>query len=160
MMQIDLLNGLNFEDPLPTASGLARGVMRALRHMGYAALAEFPIRQGRRVDMIGLNAKGHIVVVEIKSSVADFRSDAKWQDYLPYCDSYYFAVGDAFPEDILPAQHGLLIGDAFEMSIARHPSDVRDIKTARRHAVIKSFAIVAAQRLMRTQLDQSNIDIT
>lgn len=158
-MQIDLLSGLNFEDPLPTADGLARGVMRTLRHMGYAALSEFPIRQGRRVDIIGLNAKGHITVIEIKSSAADFRSDTKWSEYVPYCDSFYFAVGGAFPVDLLPAQHGLLVGDAFEMAVVRHPTEVRELKTARRNSIIKHFALIAAQRLMRTQLDQSVTEI-
>lgn len=158
-MQTDLLSTLNMEDPLPLAEGLARGVMRKLRHMGYAALAEFPLSNGRRVDVIGLNAAGHTVIIEVKSSAADFRSDTKWPEYLPYCHGFYFAVTDSFPTDLLPSDYGLMIGDAFDTDVVRHPVAEHALSSHTRNAQTRRFAMIAAQRLMRAQLDQSLYEI-
>ena len=75
-----------------TAQKLARGVGRLLTHLGYDSLTEFTLRSGRRADLAGIDRKGRIAIVEIKSSVADFRADQKWPEYLDYCDLFYFAV--------------------------------------------------------------------
>ena len=98
---------------------MARGVCRFLAAQGYSTLTEFPVGKGRRVDAIGLNRDRHFAIVEIKTSIADFRSDAKWPDYLPWCDAYYFAVPADFPADILPADQGLLVADAFDAAVIR-----------------------------------------
>jgi len=67
--------------PSITAALLARGVCRALDQLGYASLVEFPLANGRRADVVALGKGGELVIVEIKSSVADFRADQKWPDY-------------------------------------------------------------------------------
>src|SRR3546814_9185111 len=71
---------------------VTRGVGRLLRAMGYGVVTEFGLRTGRRVDLFGLAADGRMVAVEVKTSVADFRGDAKWPEYLDWCDAFYFAV--------------------------------------------------------------------
>ena len=81
---------------------LARGVSRMLQALGYSCLSQFTLRSGRRADVIGLNRKGHLVIVEIKRSLADFRSDRKWPDYLDYCDAFYFAATGASPSPRRP----------------------------------------------------------
>lgn len=58
-------------------AGIARGVTRLLVDMGYRTLVELPLGNGRRVDVAGLDRRGRFVVVEIKSSLADFRADGK-----------------------------------------------------------------------------------
>src|SRR3546814_13945301 len=70
---------------------VTRGVGRLLRAMGYGVVTEFGLRTGRRVDLFGLAADGRMVAVEVKTSVADFRGDAQWPEYLDWCDAFYFA---------------------------------------------------------------------
>ena len=55
------------------AARLARGVCRHLGALGYGTLTEFPLSSGRRVDVIGFDGRGAVTIVEIKSSVVDFR---------------------------------------------------------------------------------------
>ena len=91
------------------AEGITRGVCRLLGDMGCAVLCEFKLTSRRRVDVMGLTAAGQFLAVEVKSSPANFRTDSKWPEYLPFCDRFYFAVSSEFTLDILPAGHGLII---------------------------------------------------
>ena len=50
--------------------------VRLLRASGFATLPEFTLATGRRADVIGLNDAGQIWIVEIKSSIEDYRCDA------------------------------------------------------------------------------------
>ena len=109
MQELELGSATGNRKPFDLAQDLARGVQRRWSEFGYGTLAEFRVGQGRRVDVCALNREGHFVVVEIKTSVADFRSDGKWPDYLPFCDAYYFAVPSDFPREILPPEHGLIV---------------------------------------------------
>jgi hypothetical protein len=129
-----------------TADRIARGVCRRLGELGYRSLLEFRVGLGRRADVAGLDATGRFVIVEIKSSLADFRADAKWPEYLPYCDAYYFAVADGFPQEILPAEHGLIVADEHDAVILREAPH-RPMLPARRKAQILRFGLVAAGRL-------------
>lgn len=43
-----------------------------------------------RADVVAVKLSGHIVIVEVKSSVADFKADNKFKRYLKYCDRFYF----------------------------------------------------------------------
>ena len=128
------------------ASELARGVGRMLAHHGYVCLTEFTLRSGRRVDVIGLDAKGRILVVEIKSSIEDFRSDQKWPEYLEFCDAFYFAVAEDFPTAILPDDTGLIIADSFSAAILRD-APALTLNASRRKTLLLQFAQVAARRL-------------
>ena len=71
---------------------LARGVARLLREMGQTSLTEFTLRSGRRADLVAIDRGGKITIVEIKRSLADYRADAKWPEYLEFCDAFFFAV--------------------------------------------------------------------
>ena len=86
------------------AERLARGVCRLFEDLGHATLTEFSLTNGRRVDVIAIDGRGGTSIIEIKSSVQDFRSDGKWQAYLEFCDRFYFAVAPEFPRDLLPAE--------------------------------------------------------
>jgi hypothetical protein len=85
-----------------------RGAARLLESLGHGALTEFPLTCGRRADILSLGEKGEIWIVEVKSGIPDFRSDHKWQDYLEWCDRFFFAVGPSFPAEILRKPRGLL----------------------------------------------------
>ena len=128
---------------------LARGVGRLLTHLGYDSVTEFTLRSGRRADLAGVDRKGRIVIVEIKSSVADFRADQKWPEYLDYCDLFYFAVPLEFPIEILPDQTGLILADAYSGDIARPAlANPIPLHASRRREVTLRFARTAAKRLI------------
>lgn len=132
----------------PSGSDLARGVCRALAARGLATLSEFTLKTGRRADVIALDPGGAVVIVEVKSSRTDFLSDGKWQEYLDFCDRFYFAVPAGFPQDLLPQDCGLMVADCYDATILREAPESR-LAAARRRAVILRFAQVASQRLLR-----------
>lgn len=125
---------------------LARGVCRFLVQSGGAPLTEFTPTRGLRTDVTAIMADGEIWCVECKSSVVDFRSDSKWEGYLPWCDRYFFAVDEAFPVEILPEAHGLIMADDFGAEIAR-PAPLTKLPAARRKAQTLRIARAAMLRL-------------
>jgi len=128
---------------------LARGVCRWLTAAGAAPVTEFSPEPGLRVDVIALGRDGAVTVVECKASAADYRADAKWRGYLPWCDAFYFAAPEDFPTALLPGDEGLLIADAFGAAVARPPAQ-RRLAPARRRALTLRLARAAALRLRRT----------
>ncbi|GGE44094.1 hypothetical protein GCM10011367_18520 [Marinicauda pacifica] len=130
------------------AHALMRGTARLLYDLGINAIPEFTLPCGRRADLAGLGPKGEIVIVEIKSGIADFRTDQKWPDYFDWCDRFFFAVSDRFPAAVLPEQTGLIVADAFGAGIVRE-SPVDKLAPARRKALTLRFARHAAERLLR-----------
>jgi hypothetical protein len=139
-----------------TAQRLTRGVCRALGALGYAALTEFPLNSGRRVDVIAVNGAGETVIVEIKTSTADYRSDRKWSEYLEFCDAFYFAVPMAFPLALLPTDCGLMIADDYGAEILRRPA-AQPMNGSRRRAQTLRLALTAMQRLGRLIDPESGI---
>lgn len=130
------------------AQKLARGICRSLAHMGYGSLIEFPLNIGRRVDVIAVADSGETLIVEIKSSPADFLSDQKWQEYRAFCDLFYFAVPIGFPQELLPADVGLMVADEYGAEILR-ASDRLAMNGSRRKAQLLRFALTASERLRR-----------
>lgn len=126
-----------------TALHVRRGVRRLLAQMGLCSLPEFTLASGRRADVIALGPDGHLVIVEIKSSVADFRADGKWPDYRDFCDRFFFAIPETVPPAIIPAETGLIIADSFGAMIARD-APAHPLAGARRKAVTLRFAHAAA----------------
>ncbi|MBY8974197.1 MmcB family DNA repair protein [Rhodobacteraceae bacterium NNCM2] len=127
---------------------LARGVCRELIARGLRPLTEFPTRAGQRMDICAIDPKGEIWCVEVKSSRADFQSDRKWQGYLDWCDRFFFAVPEGFPDEILPFDQGLIRADAYGAEVIR-PGPEDRLAAARRKAVTLRFARLAAERLTR-----------
>lgn len=125
---------------------LARGAARLLTGLGYAPLSEFSLKTGRRVDVFGVGKDGALIAVEVKSSREDFLSDSKWPDYLEFCDRFYFAVPEAFPEELLPDEHGLMRVDAYGGVLVREAPH-SPVAAARRKAMLARFARAAADRL-------------
>ncbi len=128
------------------AARIARGSQHLLGRLGFCALPEMTLGNQRRADLLGIGPAGEIWIVEVKSGIADFRSDAKWPDYLEYCDYFSFAVDEAFPGNLIPAQAGLIVADGFDGAVLR-PAPRRSLAPARRKAVTLRFARLAATRL-------------
>src|SRR3979411_785854 len=96
-----------------TALAIARGTARLLRALGFSCIGELPLPSGRLADLVALNERGEIWIVEIKSSVEDLRADQKWQDYRMHCDRLFFAFTQDLPCEIFPADTGLIVADAY-----------------------------------------------
>jgi len=130
----------------PTALAVARGTQRLLHQFGFSAVSELPLPSGRRADLVALNNAGDIWIVEIKSSIADFRVDQKWPDYRLHCDRLLFATASHVPLDIFPADAGLIVADAYGAELVREAPEHR-MHAATRRSMMLSFARAAARRL-------------
>ena len=130
----------------PTASAVARGTARLLHALGYSVVTELPLPSGRRADLVALGGDGEILIVEIKSSVADFRADRKWMDYRLHCDRLFFATVAQVPRQIFPSEVGLIVADAFGASVVCE-APVHWLGAARRKTMMLRFAHAAALRL-------------
>jgi hypothetical protein len=122
--------------------------MRAFAEMGRSCIAELPLGNGRRVDVMALDRGGLLTIVEVKSCLADYRSDNKWREYLPYCDAFYFAVAENFDWVVLPDGVGIMVADRYGAAVVA-PSPEFKMAAARRKALTLRFAHAAARRLMR-----------
>ncbi len=131
----------------PAALAVQRGVRRLFARMQAASVTELVLASGRRADVVVLGRGGEIAIIEIKSSVADFRADRKWQSYRAYCDRFYFAVPEAFPATLIPEDAGLILADGFDAAILREPPE-HPLAGARRKAVTLRFAHAAAGALL------------
>jgi hypothetical protein len=155
-----LKGGMATAESLPVASGsshtaaqLVRGIGRLFARNDIWCLPEMPLRCGRRADMMGVDAKGRIVIVEIKVSRADLLGDAKWTDYLDYCDRFFWGLpplldracleGEAF----LPDQCGVIVADGYDAEIVR-PAPLHSLAAARRKAETGRLARTALRRLV------------
>jgi hypothetical protein len=130
------------------AALLVRGACRALDQLGYAWLREFPLANARRADILALGKDGALLIVEVKSSIADFRADSKWSYYRDFSDRFYFAVASGFPKALIPDECGLMVADGFGAALLRDGS-ATPLNPARRRAVTLRFARIAAARLWR-----------
>lgn len=83
------------------------GYLFALRYAVYLEIELGPRKSGLRLpggrcDVLGVNYSGDIVIVEIKSGLADYRADKKWRNYKPYANRLYvaFPPGVNVPQDL------------------------------------------------------------
>lgn len=129
-----------------TALMIQRGVSRLLRAANFAVLPEFTLASGRRADIMAVSDAGEIWIVEIKSSLEDFRSDAKWPEYRDWCDRLFFAISTEMAPEIMPADAGLIVADSWGADILRH-AEALQLHASRRKAVTLAFARAAALRL-------------
>jgi hypothetical protein len=130
-----------------TTGAVTRGAARLLVQLGYAPVLEAPLPNGRRADLMAIGPKGEIAIVEVKSSIEDYRTDHKWSEYAPYCDAFYFAVAPEFPREILPEGLGLIVADGFGGAILAD-SPVVPLPGARRKALTLALARLAALRAL------------
>ena len=107
------------------AAAIQRGVGRLLRAEGLAMVTELPLASGRRADVVGLGPGGEIWIVEIKSSIEDFRADHKWPDYRLHCDRLFFATHSGVPQEIFPGDAGFILADAYGAEVLRPAPEMR-----------------------------------
>jgi len=142
-----------FADAPLAAQDVARGVTRLFFRQDLLALCEVPLPNGRRADMMAIDAKGVLTIVEIKVSRADLMGDGKWTDYLDYCDRFFWAVPAGFVLDLFetepfkPEHCGLIVADRYDAAVVRDAC-ARTLSPARRKAETLRFARRAALRLV------------
>ena len=133
------------------ATGVARGVMRLFARNDIWCLSEMPLRNGRRADLKGVDAKGQIVIVEIKVARADLLGDGKWPDYLDFCDRFFWALppgldrGPLDSDDYRPDCCGVIVADSYDAEILR-PAPLQPIAAARRKKELERLARAALRR--------------
>ena len=136
-----------------TALAIARGTARLLHAHGRCVVSELPLPSGRRADLVALDPGGELWIVEIKSSIADFRADQKWMDYRMHCDRLFFATTTDVPCEIFPKDTGLIVADAFGAEIVCEAPEHR-LHASTRKSMMLAIARSAALRM------QSLIDPT
>jgi hypothetical protein len=129
-----------------TALGIQRGLSRLLKAHNFAHLTEFTLASGRRADIMAVGPEGLIWIIEIKSSIEDFRADNKWPEYREFCDRFSFAIPMDLAPEIMPDEAGLIVADPWGAEIMRHVDD-HPVHASRRRALLLSFGRNAAMRL-------------
>jgi hypothetical protein len=141
-----------------TALVVARGTARLLHSLGFASVSELSLPSGRRADLVAINERGEIWIVEIKSSIEDLRADHKWPDYRFHCDRLFFAFTQDLPREIFPDETGLIIADAYGAHLER-PAPEHRLPAATRKSMMVRFGITAALRINRLVDPQGHIEI-
>ena len=138
-------------DSPPLAADVARGIARLFARNDIWCLGEVPLKGGRRADLMGIDARGQVVIVEIKVARADLLGDAKWTDYLDHCDRFYWGLPpgmDRAPLDsaaFQPDVCGVIIADGYDGEILR-PAALAPLAAARRKAAVEHLARIAMGR--------------
>lgn len=150
----DSLLPLAVPHPPPLAAGdVARGIGRLFARNDIWCLAEVPLRNGRRADLMGIDAKGLVVIVEIKVARADLLGDAKWPDYLDYCDRFFWGLPPGLDRSPLeseayrPGTCGVIVADGYDAEILR-PAALEPLAAARRKTQVEHLARIAMRRHM------------
>ena len=133
------------------AQAVARGIARLFARNDIWCLAEMPLRNGRRADLMGVDPKGRIVIVEIKVARGDLLGDAKWPDYLDFCDRFYWGLPPTLDRaclegaDYRPDCCGIIVADSYDAEIVR-PAPSHPLNAARRKKEVERLARVALRR--------------
>lgn len=136
-----------------SARDVARGIARLFARNDIWCLPEMPLRCGRRADLMGIDARGHIIIVEIKVSRADLLGDAKWTDYLEFCDRFYWGVAPNLDraclqsEAFLPDRCGVMVGDGYDAEIVR-PAPLLRMAASRRKVEVERLARASLRRMV------------
>lgn len=131
-----------------TAMEIRSGMIRYYSKLNHVILPEFPLATGRRADLVTLDSKGFFTIIEIKSSIEDYKVDNKWHEYKEHCDKFLFATHPKVLKEIFPEDEGLFIADKFGAHEVREPNEFR-LAPARRKALTLRFARLAARQLNR-----------
>jgi len=127
-----------------------KGLQILLHDMRHAVMPELVLANGRRADLATVSDKGELWIVEIKTSIEDFRSDRKWPDYRGYCDRLFFATHQEVPLDIFPEECGLFVSDGYGAHLLREAPEHK-LSPASRKAMMLNFSRAAAHRLMMAE---------
>ena len=135
----------------PDALAVARGIARLFARNDIWCLPEMPLRNGRRADLMGIDGKGRVVIVEIKVARADLLGDGKWPDYLDHCDRFFWGLSPLLDRACLEEPHfrpecrGVIVADGYDAEILR-PAPSLPLAPARRKVEVERLARAALRR--------------
>lgn len=150
MVRVANDSGLIVEN-MPAAADVARSIGRMFARNDIWCLPEMPLRNGRRADLMGVDAKGHVIIVEIKVARADLLGDGKWPDYLEFCDRFFWGLPPALDRtplenaDYRPDCCGVIVADGYDAEILR-PAPLQPLNAARRKVEVERLARAALRR--------------
>ena len=128
-----------------------RGVQRLFLQMGATLIPDLCLVTGRRADLVALMKNGDIWIIEIKSSIEDFRVDRKWPEYRLFSDRFFFATHPEVPADIFPEECGFILSDGYGAEILRDAPEHR-LTAPTRKALTLRMARTGAARLMAAEM--------
>jgi hypothetical protein len=128
-----------------------RGVQRLFLEMGATLLPELCLVSGRRADLVALMKNGDIWIIEVKSSIEDFRVDRKWPEYRLFSDRFFFATHPEVPAEIFPDECGFILSDGYGAEILRDAPEHR-LAAPTRKALTLRMARTGAARLMAAEM--------
>jgi hypothetical protein len=131
-----------------TARMVARGTSRFLASLGFSCVEELPLPSGGRADLVAMNARGDMYIVEIKSSREDLRADRKWESYRAHCDRLFFAFPSELPCELFPQDTGLIVADGYGAHLHCEAPEHR-LPAATRKVMMIRFGLAAARRMSR-----------
>jgi hypothetical protein len=141
-----------------TALAIARGAARFLGSLGFSCVTEVTLPSGRRADLVAMNERAEIWIIEIKSSLDDLRADQKWHEYRVHCDRLFFAFTQDLPCDVFPPDTGLIVADAYGAHLHCDAPEHR-LPAATRKVMMARFGLVAARRINRLIDPQGHADL-
>ena len=133
------------------AGSVCRGIQRLFARNGVWLLAEMPLRNGRRADLMGVDAKGRVIIVEVKVQRGDLLGDGKWPDYLDYCDRFYWGLAPDLDRSVLESDNfrpdccGIVVADGYDGEVIR-PAPLQPLAAARRKLEVERIARTAMRR--------------
>ena len=121
--------------------------MRFLSAKGYRVLSEFALPNKKRVDIIGINLKKEIVIVEVKSNKNGIKLDKKWKNYLNYCNYFFFASSEKinfnFSENI-----GVIQNNSNKIKITKEPK-YKKLPENKKNKLIFTISLSAISKFHR-----------
>ena len=133
------------------AASVCRGIQRLFARNDIWLMPEMPLRNGRRADLMGLDPKGRIVIVEVKVQRGDLLGDGKWTDYLDFCDRFYWGLPPQLDRNVLDGEDyrpdccGIVVADGYDGEIVR-PAPLHPLAAARRKTEVERLARAALRR--------------
>ena len=128
-----------------------RGCQRLFLEMGATLLPELGLVTGRRAHLVALMRNGDVWIIEVKSSIEDFRVDRKWPEYRLFCDRFFFATHPEVPAEIFPGDCGFILSDGYGAEILREAPEHR-LPAPTRKALTLRMARAGAARLMAAEM--------
>lgn len=79
----------------------------------------------KRADILCINTKNEVIILETKSSWEDYRTDKKWPYYLNWCNKFYFVaeakVASKIKEDLTNKDVGIIsVSENTEISFIKN----------------------------------------
>ena len=122
--------------------------MQFLSLKGYKVLSEFALPNKKRVDIIAINLKRKIIIVEVKSNKKSLKYDKKWKNYVNYCNYFYFACNDKLKDFNFSENIGVIQNNSNNIKIIRK-SKYKKLSENKKKQLIFKIALSATSKFHR-----------